>query len=105
LHQSFDLKRRLSRKGAGVFLVELVREGTLRALAVTGPSRSALLPELPTIAESGVPGFEAVLHYGIVAPAGTPRTYRRAAQPRACRGARRRRGARTPRRRGAAWKL
>lgn len=36
-------------------------------------SRSALSPELPTVAELGVPGFEAVLHYGIVAPAGTPR--------------------------------
>jgi tripartite-type tricarboxylate transporter receptor subunit TctC len=51
----------------------LVREGKLRALAVTGPTRAASFPEVPTVAESGVPGYEAVLHYGIVAPAGTPR--------------------------------
>jgi tripartite-type tricarboxylate transporter receptor subunit TctC len=40
---------------------------------VTGPKRSAIFPDLPTAAEAGLPGFEAVLHYGIVAPAGTPR--------------------------------
>jgi tripartite-type tricarboxylate transporter receptor subunit TctC len=52
----------------------LVRDGgKVRALAVTGATRSALFPDLPTIAEAGVPGYEAVLHYGIVAPAGTPR--------------------------------
>jgi tripartite-type tricarboxylate transporter receptor subunit TctC len=51
----------------------LVKEGKVRALAVTGPVRSALFPDLPTVAESGLPGYEAVLHYGIVAPAGTPR--------------------------------
>jgi tripartite-type tricarboxylate transporter receptor subunit TctC len=39
---------------------------------VTGAARSALFPDLPTIAEAGLPGYEAVLHYGIVAPAGTP---------------------------------
>lgn len=50
-----------------------VREGKLRALAVTGPTRSTLFPELPTMAESGLPDYEAVLHYGIIAPAGTPR--------------------------------
>jgi tripartite-type tricarboxylate transporter receptor subunit TctC len=53
--------------------IGLVNEGKVRALAVTGPQRSAILPDLPTVAESGLPGFEAVLHYGIVAPAGTPR--------------------------------
>jgi tripartite-type tricarboxylate transporter receptor subunit TctC len=53
--------------------VALVRDGKVRALAVTGPTRSSIFPELPTVAESGVPGYEAVLHYGIVAPAGTPR--------------------------------
>ena len=42
-------------------------------LAVTSATRSALAPDLPTIAESGVLGFEAVLRYGMVAPAGTPR--------------------------------
>jgi tripartite-type tricarboxylate transporter receptor subunit TctC len=53
--------------------IALVKEGKVRALAVTGPARSSIFPDLPTIAESGVPGYEAVLHYGIVAPAGTPR--------------------------------
>jgi tripartite-type tricarboxylate transporter receptor subunit TctC len=42
-------------------------------LAVTSTVRSTLAPEVPTIAESGVAGFEAVLRYGLVAPAGTPR--------------------------------
>ena len=40
---------------------------------MTGPARSDIFPELPTIAEAALPGFEAVLHYGIVAPAGTPK--------------------------------
>ena len=53
--------------------ISLVKEGKLRALAVTGPARSDIFPELPTIAEAALPGFEAVLHYGIVAPAGTPK--------------------------------
>jgi tripartite-type tricarboxylate transporter receptor subunit TctC len=52
----------------------LVKDGSkVRALAVTGGKRSVLFPELPTVAEAGLPGYEAVLHYGIVAPAGTPR--------------------------------
>ena len=51
----------------------LVRDGKVRALAVTGPQRSANFPELPTVAEAGLPGYEAVLHYGLVAAAGTPR--------------------------------
>jgi tripartite-type tricarboxylate transporter receptor subunit TctC len=50
-----------------------VAEGKLRGLAVTSAKRSSLLPDVPTIAESGVPGFEASLFYGLVAPAGTPR--------------------------------
>jgi tripartite-type tricarboxylate transporter receptor subunit TctC len=53
--------------------VALVKEGKLRALGVTGLQRSPLFPDLPTIAEAALPGFEAVLHYGIVAPAGTPK--------------------------------
>ena len=40
---------------------------------MTGATRSQLFPDLPTVAEAGLPGYEAVLHYGIVAPAGTPR--------------------------------
>jgi tripartite-type tricarboxylate transporter receptor subunit TctC len=50
----------------------LVREGKLRAFAVTSLKRSALAPELPTMAESGYPGFEAVPWFGLMAPAGTP---------------------------------
>jgi tripartite-type tricarboxylate transporter receptor subunit TctC len=50
----------------------LVREGKLRALAITSIKRSALAPELPTMAESGYPGFEAVPWFGLLAPAGTP---------------------------------
>jgi tripartite-type tricarboxylate transporter receptor subunit TctC len=53
--------------------IALVREGKVRALAVTGPKRSESFPALPTVAEAALPGYEAVLHYGIVAPAGTPR--------------------------------
>jgi tripartite-type tricarboxylate transporter receptor subunit TctC len=44
----------------------------LRALAVTSMKRSALAPDLPTMAESGFPGFEAVPWFGLLAPAGTP---------------------------------
>ena len=53
--------------------VALVKEGKVRALAVTSAKRSAIFPDLPTVAEAALPGYEAVLHYGIVAPAGTPR--------------------------------
>jgi tripartite-type tricarboxylate transporter receptor subunit TctC len=53
--------------------VGLVRDGKVRALAVTGRARSALFADLPTIAEAGLPGYESELHYGIVAPAGVPR--------------------------------
>jgi len=52
--------------------IALVNEGKVRALAVTGPKRSPIFPDLPTVAETALPGYEAVLHYGIVAPAGTP---------------------------------
>src|SRR5262249_15879936 len=55
-----------------VNVVPLVREGKLRAFAVTSVSRSAVAPELPTMAESGYPGFEAVPWFGLMAPAGTP---------------------------------
>jgi tripartite-type tricarboxylate transporter receptor subunit TctC len=45
----------------------------IRALAGTSLKRSSAFPDLPTVAESGLPGFDAVLTYGLVAPAGTPR--------------------------------
>jgi tripartite-type tricarboxylate transporter receptor subunit TctC len=53
-------------------VLPLVREGKLRAIAVSSLRRSSAVPELPTIAESGYAGFEATNWYGLVAPAGTP---------------------------------
>jgi tripartite-type tricarboxylate transporter receptor subunit TctC len=50
-----------------------VRSGKLKLLAVLSPNRSANYPEVPTIAESGFPGFEASVWYGLVAPAATPK--------------------------------
>jgi len=50
-----------------------VRSGKLRVLAVLSPTRTAIFPETPTIAESGFPGFEASVWYGLVAPAATPK--------------------------------
>jgi tripartite-type tricarboxylate transporter receptor subunit TctC len=50
-----------------------LQAGTLRAIAVLGPTRFSQLPDVPTADESGLPGFESVLHYGLLAPAGTPR--------------------------------
>jgi len=51
---------------------EQAKSGALRMLAVTSAKRSTLEPDVPTIAEQGLTGFEAVLRYGLVAPAGTP---------------------------------
>ena len=77
-------------KGAGQALIDLlgaqiqmlctstlpslpyVRSGKLRGLAVTTRSRSRAAPEIPTVAESGVPGFQATTWYALLAPAGTP---------------------------------
>jgi tripartite-type tricarboxylate transporter receptor subunit TctC len=53
--------------------IGLVQDGKVRALAVTGPERSKIFPDLPTVAEAALPGYAAVLHYGIVAPARTPK--------------------------------
>jgi tripartite-type tricarboxylate transporter receptor subunit TctC len=50
-----------------------IQSGGLNALAVASPSRSSLIPNVPTIAESGLPGFSAVITYGLAAAAGTPR--------------------------------
>jgi tripartite-type tricarboxylate transporter receptor subunit TctC len=49
-----------------------VSGGKLKALAITSPKRSPLLPQIPTVAEQGYPGFEAAAWNGIVVPAGTP---------------------------------
>lgn len=49
-----------------------IKAGTLRGVAITTAKRSNLLPDLPTLAESGVPGFDAALRYGLMAPTGTP---------------------------------
>jgi tripartite-type tricarboxylate transporter receptor subunit TctC len=49
-----------------------VKAGKLRALAITSGKRSSLMPELPTIAESGLPGYDMSGWFGTVAPAGTP---------------------------------
>ncbi|MGH8642302.1 MAG: tripartite tricarboxylate transporter substrate-binding protein, partial [Burkholderiales bacterium] len=53
--------------------VPQVKAGRLRALGVAGAQRSGVLPEVPTIAESGLPGFEASGWYGLLAPGTTPR--------------------------------
>ncbi len=53
--------------------VSLLRSGKLKALAVTSAKRIAVLPEVPTVAESGVPGYEASVWYGVVVPAKTPK--------------------------------
>ena len=50
----------------------LIKGGKLRAIAVTSAARAAALPDVPTIAESGLPGFEASSWFGVLAPAGTP---------------------------------
>ncbi len=55
-----------------VLVLPHLREGRLRALAVTSRERAALLPDVPTMAEAGMPGFEAGGWYGLLAPAGVP---------------------------------
>jgi tripartite-type tricarboxylate transporter receptor subunit TctC len=54
-------------------VIGYVRSDTLRPLAVTTSKRTTLLPEVATVAELGLPGFEATTWHGLVAPAGTPR--------------------------------
>lgn len=49
-----------------------IRAGKLRVLAVTSAKRSRVMPELPTVAESGLPGFDVTGWYGVLVPAGTP---------------------------------
>jgi tripartite-type tricarboxylate transporter receptor subunit TctC len=59
--------------GASVATLPHVKSGKLRALAIGDSKRSAFMPELPTVAEAGVPGYQSVIWSGILAPAGTPR--------------------------------
>jgi tripartite-type tricarboxylate transporter receptor subunit TctC len=54
-------------------VVQHVKAGKLRALAVSGAKRTPLAPDIPTVAEAGVPGYELTVWFGLVAPAGTPR--------------------------------
>ncbi len=54
-------------------VLPMVKANRLRPLAVTSLQRSALMPDLPTVAESGIPGFEVIVWYGVFAPAATPR--------------------------------
>ena len=56
-----------------VNVVPLVKEGKLRAFAVTSLKRSSVIPELPSVAESGLPGFEALSWFGLLGPVGTPK--------------------------------
>ncbi len=60
--------------GAVSTTIGQVQNGRLRAVAISSPQRWPALPEIPTVAESGVPGFEASTWYGVLAPAGTPPT-------------------------------
>ena len=53
--------------------LQFIKSGRLRGLAVTTPKRIPALPDLPTVAEAGVPGYEVVLWHGLVAPKGVPR--------------------------------
>lgn len=50
-----------------------ISAGTLRAIGTTGPARSALFPDIPTVAETGLPGYESLGWFGVFAPAATPR--------------------------------
>ena len=53
-------------------MVEHIKAGKVRALATTGKTRSPILPDVPTLAEAGVPGYEATIWLGVMAPRGTP---------------------------------
>jgi tripartite-type tricarboxylate transporter receptor subunit TctC len=57
-----------------------IKAGKLRALAVTSATRAPALPDVPTVAEAGLPGFEASSWFGVLAPAGTPPAHRREAE-------------------------
>lgn len=59
--------------GSAAPTLPMLRAGKLRALAVTSKTRASTMPEVPTVAESGVPGYEVTQWFGILAPQGTPR--------------------------------
>jgi tripartite-type tricarboxylate transporter receptor subunit TctC len=58
--------------GAVSTTLSYLQSGRLRAIAISSPQRWPALPEIPAVAESGVPGFEASTWYGVLAPAATP---------------------------------
>ncbi len=58
--------------GSLIQMLPHIRSGKLKALGTTGAKRSGVLPDVPTVAEAGVPGYEATNWWGILAPAGTP---------------------------------
>ena len=59
--------------GSASSVLPFIQNGKLRAIGVASPKRSATLPNVPTIAEQGLPGFEAISWYALLAPAGTPK--------------------------------
>lgn len=59
--------------GSPIIVLPHIKTGKLRALAVSGPTRLASLPDVPTFAEAGLPGYEIRIWYGLLAPAGTPK--------------------------------
>jgi tripartite-type tricarboxylate transporter receptor subunit TctC len=54
-------------------VIQHVKAGRLRALAITTPKRSAAMPDIPTVDEAGVPGYQVSVWFGVVAPAATPK--------------------------------
>jgi tripartite-type tricarboxylate transporter receptor subunit TctC len=54
-------------------MAKLAEAGKVRAIASSGATRSAVMPDVPTVSEAGVPGYEATIWLGIMAPAGTPK--------------------------------
>jgi tripartite-type tricarboxylate transporter receptor subunit TctC len=53
-------------------MTDFIRQGKVKALGTTGKTRSAVMPDLPTVSEAGVPGYEAVIWLGMMAPKNTP---------------------------------
>ena len=55
-------------------MAPLVQSGKVRAIATSGKTRSSIMPDVPTLSEAGVPGYDAVIWLGTMAPAGTPKS-------------------------------